>query len=262
MLAVSKTKCEDPPFFGSTLRMKVSPGSGWPGHPRTTRRSPSSFSNIRGVALGAFIACGFGPGGANTHEDRTNTGKKAGSSHGTAPPKYVRFGFEPPDSDHRGETLLHTSFRVQVLTSHRETQRSASLEHPPLAHQEIPERARRDGHRVGQQIVHVALADHHFHKSEVAEDGNGSTSEVEAQEPGQRTTPAGLHSVRLPSIRLRSVGPGELLVPDEVMHHRGLHGDRSRREIVQVQHALQQKQRGELHRDANSADKVELAPSH
>src|ERR1019366_4532040 len=157
MLAVSKTKCEDPPFFGSTLRMKVSPGSGWPGHPRTTRRSPSSFSNIRGVALGAFIACGFGAGGA------------AAPTHTRIAPTLVKrrvvlmgrllLNMLGSDSNHRGETFPHTSFRVQFLTPHRETQRSASLEHPPLAHQEIPERARRDGHRVGQQIVHVALAD-------------------------------------------------------------------------------------------------------
>src|SRR5580658_8659106 len=56
MSAVIRTKCFDPPFFGSTFRMKVSPGSGCPGHPRTTRRSPSFFSRMSGVGVVTLAA--------------------------------------------------------------------------------------------------------------------------------------------------------------------------------------------------------------
>jgi hypothetical protein len=58
MSAVIKTKCDEPPFLGSTFRMKVSPGSGCPGQPLTTRRSPSSFSRMSGVVWGRWAACG------------------------------------------------------------------------------------------------------------------------------------------------------------------------------------------------------------
>src|SRR5579872_4051910 len=58
---------------------------------------------------------------------------------------------------------------------------SATLEDPRVADQKICERAKRDRDGVGEQIVHVALADHHFHQREVAEDGDGSVGEIEAE---------------------------------------------------------------------------------
>ncbi|MFZ0864161.1 MAG: hypothetical protein WB781_12035 [Candidatus Sulfotelmatobacter sp.] len=135
---------------------------------------------------------------------------------------------------------------------------SFSREHPRFAHQEIRQRAQGNRNRVGEQIVHLELTDHHFHQCQVAEDRYGSIGEIEAEEPFQRLP----HSIRLRSARLRSISPGELFVPDEVMHHCGFDGDCGRREVVEVQHAFQQKQREELHGDANSADQVEFAPSH
>jgi hypothetical protein len=56
--AVIKTKCDEPPFLGSTFIMKVSPESGCPGQPLTTRRSPSSFSRMSGVVWLTWAACG------------------------------------------------------------------------------------------------------------------------------------------------------------------------------------------------------------
>src|SRR5450631_3287281 len=64
---VKKTRCEEPPFCGSTLMMKVSPGSGCPGQPLTTRRSPSAFSRTSGTVLGARVVCDGGPDGALLH---------------------------------------------------------------------------------------------------------------------------------------------------------------------------------------------------
>src|SRR5579862_8318748 len=64
MFAVINTKCDEPPFLGSTFRMKVSPGSGCPGQPLTTRRSPSSFSRMSGVVWETWAACGDDASGA------------------------------------------------------------------------------------------------------------------------------------------------------------------------------------------------------
>jgi hypothetical protein len=63
MSAVKKTRRDDPPFLGSTFKMNVSPGSGCPGQPRTTRRSPSFFSMISGVGVVAFAVCDCGVDG-------------------------------------------------------------------------------------------------------------------------------------------------------------------------------------------------------
>lgn len=85
MLAVSGTRREDPPFFGSILRMKVSPGSGCPGHSRTTQRSPSSFSKNQRNRLGCVDCLRLwrrGRGGARTAEDRKNTDEGARHWHG------------------------------------------------------------------------------------------------------------------------------------------------------------------------------------
>src|SRR6266567_8184276 len=84
---------------------------------------------------------------------------------------------------------------------------SISLEHPRFAHQKIRQRAQRDRNRIGEQIVHVALPDHHSHECEITENGDGSVGQIEAQQPRQRMGPGGLHSV----------SPGELFVPDEIV---------------------------------------------
>jgi len=49
----------------------VSPGSGCPGQPRTTRRSPSSFSRMSGVVWGTWAACGDEASGAEVFTHTT-----------------------------------------------------------------------------------------------------------------------------------------------------------------------------------------------
>src|ERR1039458_4710098 len=69
--------------------------------------------------------------------------------------------------------------------------------------------------------------------------------------PSPPRGPAERHSIR----------PGELFVPDEVVHHCGFHCNGGGGEVVEVHHALDQEERGELHSDSDTTDKVELAPA-
>jgi hypothetical protein len=79
----------NPPFFGSIFRMKVSPGSGCPGHPRTTRRSPSSFSRMTGVV--AFARpWGLRRGGSNTGQESTDSDDHVSTTHTTPPREWKR----------------------------------------------------------------------------------------------------------------------------------------------------------------------------
>jgi hypothetical protein len=57
-------------------------------------------------------------------------------------------------------------------------------------------------------------------------------------------------------------GSVPLLVPHEVVDYGGLDRDCSCRKIVEVQAVLQKKQRGELHHDADSTDKVKAQPTN
>jgi hypothetical protein len=137
------------------------------------------------------------------------------------------------------------------------------LKNPFFADQEIRQRAERDCKRVGEQIVHVALADHHSHKGQVAEDRHCSSSHIEAQEPEQRTAPVSIYEARLGGVKVdfinpdsinpNSINPGELFVPYEVVSHRGFDCYRGCRKVIEVQSSIQQKKRGDLHHDANSA---------
>jgi hypothetical protein len=112
----------------------------------------------------------------------------------------------------------------------------------------------------------MGLADQDFHQRQVAEEGDGAVGEMEAHKPSQRVAPRGRTGFRHGSaqpafVRPRPVDPGELFMPDEVVQHCGLDGERGGSEIVEVQHTLQQKQRCELHGDPNPTDEVELAPA-
>jgi hypothetical protein len=51
-------------------------------------------------------------------------------------------------------------------------------------------------------------------------------------------------------------------MPKEVMHHRNLNRQRSRREIIKVHHAFQEKQHPKLHQNSNRAHQIKLAPAH
>jgi hypothetical protein len=79
---------------------------------------------------------------------------------------------------------------------------------------------------------------------------------MEAQQAKERLAPRGLRRVPL-----ESVDPSELFVPYKVVNDCGFDCDRGREKIIEVQHALQQKQRGELNHDTHPADQIELAPA-
>ena len=94
-------------------------------------------------------------------------------------------------------TLL-SAFEVDLSSCHCRLAWSLFLEHPRFTHQKVRQRTECDRNRVGEQIVHVTLADHHLHERQVAEDGDGSVTQVEAKQPRQRprTSMAGLYPPR------------------------------------------------------------------
>ena len=72
---------------------------------------------------------------------------------------------------------------------------SAFFEDPGFTHQKIRQGAKADRHCVGDQVIHVAKANHNFHQGQVADDGDSAVGEVEAQKAEQRATPVNLITV-------------------------------------------------------------------
>ena len=76
--------------------------------------------------------------------------------------------------------------------------------------------------------------------------------------------PAWKRSRRNATSRGRAFGemlPRITFVPDEVVQHRGFHGERGGRQIVHLKRAEQQREGAHLHYDAQAADRVELDPA-